>query len=761
MSQVSRNLPVGSCTDSLGWTHETWKLVLQQPHGRKLIRELLTLYACGELGHEGEDLLNSSLVIPLYKNASAEAIRPIAVPTAFRKCYARACIAMHRAALSEAAGPHQYAAMTRDGARLVATHLRNHSRQAGPRVYIRTDIRNAFNEIDRQHVLDTLQRTHPVLGAAQFSWLHRPSHAVIHCQEGTRRMLSTHLGIPQGDPLSSLTFAAALAPALQHMHEHDNKPFAYADDTVLTATPDGAMEAIRAWQEQLRRIGLSLNADKLQVWNPARAVLPPELERAFPSLQISTEGFVMCGLPVDTENGPARDQATPWGTPAFQQEFLTRVRNTFAARLRVLATFINNMGPHTDATHVALGILRCQLLTRHTHLARFCQRATLAAWAAVIDADVTEWLAHVLELPLNAPAACSALQVPVSRGGLGFLSHQHEAALHYLSATLPFAGEWSDDGEAETLRDDMNHAFEHLAHQARADLRPLIAHLEPHRQARKLRELFYDKLSLVMFDVCPWLQPPGLPDTKDGDITYRWMLRCQMSWYTGTPHLLLPRGPLRHAMACHLGLPVFMPGQRCHYTPVTTGRRCNQQLGQHSDHVHTCAHGPSMRRHNKLRDAWADLCREAGWHTQIEQLVFVSPETCKRADLVTLSPDGRKFACDVMVTASPAPAEPHAPHLHRMVTAKARQYLTVPWGKCHEDATFVPLIHDALNHWLPPDTLQFLHRAIMAVARRSAPEAPKAWGAHLTHTTLQHAAPLLHAACLASWQMHAACGCLL
>ena len=115
----------------------------------------------------------------------------------------------------------------------------------------------------------------------------------------------------------------------------------------------------------------------------------------------------------------------------------------------------------------------------------------------------------------------------------------------------------------------------------------------------------------------------------------------------------------------------------------------------------------------------------------------------------------------VMVTASPAPAEPHAQHLHRMVTAKARQYLTVPWGKCHEDATFVPLLHDALHHWMPPDTLQFLHRAIMAVARRSAPEAPKAWGAHLSHTTLQYVTPLMHVACLASWQMHAACGCLL
>ena len=127
------------------------------------------------------------------------------------------------------------------------------------------------------------------------------------------------------------------------------------------------------------------------------------------------------------------------------------------------------------------------------------------------------------------------------------------------------------------------------------------------------------------------------------------------------------------------------------------------------------------------------MARECGVTTNsamIEQLVFNSPDACKRADLVTLTPEGRKFACDVVVTASPAPAEPHAQHLHRMVTAKARQYSTVPWGKCHEDATFVLLLRDALHHWMPPNTLQLLHRAVMAVARRSAPEAPNPPHAH-------------------------------
>ena len=95
-------------------------------------------------------------------------------------------------------------------------------------------------------------------------------------------------------------------------------------------------------------------------------------------------------------------------------------------------------------------------------------------------------------------------------------------------------------------------------------------------------------------------------------------------------------------------------------------------------------------------------------------------------------------------------------HLEKMAAAKARQHHMVPWGKCHEEATFVPLVHDAQQHWLHPAGLRLLHRLVMAIAKRIAPEAPQAWGTHFSQTSGQCAGPLLQAACLSAWQMHAA-----
>ena len=63
--------------------------------------------------------------------------------------------------------------------------------------------------------------------------------------------------------------------------------------------------------------------------------------------------------------------------------------------------------------------------------------------------------------------------------------------------------------------------------------------------------------------------------------------------------------------------------------------------------------------------------------------------------------------------------------------------------------------------WLAPSALRFLHRLAATVAKQSAPDAPSAWGAHFHAVTVSLAAPLLHTACTASWQLHAACGELL
>ena len=117
-----------------------------------------------------------------------------------------------------------------------------------------------------------------------------------------------------------------------------------------------------------------------------------------------------------------------------------------------------------------------------------------------------------------------------------------------------------------------------------------------------------------------------------------------------------PKRHKRGTSPARLGLGGSDPGVRqLTLEDPSDTRRCHRLLGNYSDHVFACAQGPGMRRHNRLRDTWIQLCRRAGWHTDAEQLVYIAPGETKRADLVTLTLEGQRLACDVMVTAAPAP----------------------------------------------------------------------------------------------------------
>ena len=241
--------------------------------------------------------------------------------------------------------------------------------------------------------------------------------------------------------------------------------------------------------------------------------LPPAFLAAHPQAEITTSGFRVCGLPLDQADTSDPQDFTPLGAPTFTEEFLEETRAATQRRLRVLTTFVHNLGPQTEALHVALRTARVNLQTRHVHLYRFSDSESIQRWTGQLDMDIQEWLATLLDSPLDTPHAQVVLRAPVGQGGLGFLSHQHEAAaLHLLQALLPMVEELParDDEEAPVAR-LIAETLDYLEHHARVPLRPGLLSLQPHRMGRRLRELFYDAHGRQLREICPWLQPPGLP----------------------------------------------------------------------------------------------------------------------------------------------------------------------------------------------------------------------------------------------------------
>ena len=77
LQAATRALKRGTAIDALGWSHEAWACAMRLPQARKLLTEVLLLHCTGAL----------------YEDAQGTAVRPIAIPTLFRKVTAKAAIA--------------------------------------------------------------------------------------------------------------------------------------------------------------------------------------------------------------------------------------------------------------------------------------------------------------------------------------------------------------------------------------------------------------------------------------------------------------------------------------------------------------------------------------------------------------------------------------------------------------------------------------------------------------------------------------------
>ena len=518
LTKAVRALKPGTAPDSLGWTTETWRALYQNAAVQPIFKELLVQYATGQCGSIAQDLINSSRMIPLYKDAQGSSLRPIAIPTLWQKAFGRATVEQYRPVLRHAAAPSQFAAMTSDGgAKLAATTMAAANNLTGERLLLRTDIQNAFNEIHRHVVYEALSYATPVLAASQYAWLSRPTHAVLDSHTSANIVMST-TGIPQGDPLSSLAFAVALArpiAALQQDHP-DDSAVAYADDVLLLAGPERAHIFLNTWQTLIAEMGLKINAFKLVIWSPAGQPIPPRLREACPQAQYTTEGMVICGVPVQAEGGLPEDEAAVLGPPRFSEVFLGQVRRKFARRLAALSALMDAQGPASIATHLAFQVLRVNLQHSFTHLFRVCSWGILAPWAAQLQTDILEWIQTTLHCPLPEGPPRLILALPLRHAGLGILDLQNEAALHFVQGALAL----SDHGRLslanmDSWTADVAAAIGYLEARAGINVEDLVAGKPTHKQGRLVWLAFYDSLATRRNTESAWLSPPpGDPATK-------------------------------------------------------------------------------------------------------------------------------------------------------------------------------------------------------------------------------------------------------
>eukprot|EP00971_Amphidinium_carterae_P260997 5177615-Amphidinium_carterae.1 len=115
MLAVRQRLKHRACADAIGWTQCVMSQVLGREQAVPVVTAHLRRYSTGLMGNHSSSVLQSSLQIPLYKNAKGN-IRPIAVATVWRKLQGSLALLAWGDAAASALGGHQHGIQQEDGA---------------------------------------------------------------------------------------------------------------------------------------------------------------------------------------------------------------------------------------------------------------------------------------------------------------------------------------------------------------------------------------------------------------------------------------------------------------------------------------------------------------------------------------------------------------------------------------------------------------------------------------------------------------------
>eukprot|EP00971_Amphidinium_carterae_P352559 6492649-Amphidinium_carterae.6 len=443
-----------------------------------------------ELSASVTNLVNMALLIPLNKNDKG-GIRPISIPSVFRKLSASMCILEFATRITEYVGASQHGAGMSSGAAIMAERIDLLIDLDPSRLFIQVDIENAFSSASRQSTLAALRDCAPELAMSQQSWLCAPAQAVMTDPHGTRVILTTTNGIPQGDPLSSLAFARLLrSTAKTFLREWQQHIAAGQAVRTESAGADVDMpQAAGAALSLLQTAGAEPHGSLSQhtvLDDPYSASAAPMLSQTASAAMASGPNEAvhmrMCACPGIDILAYADDIILVLhphiATDAWDLWKRTLARHTLKVQADktvvyhpegqgpldgdLLAVFASQpkrtglqsgeedgqaipfgtpelvaeyLQAHAQVMEGRLRALTTLQETLDVHNAQHC-RCHWLGWARQIDGQVLHTLSEILDLPALGPNQIEALQIPVSCGGLGFHSLAWEACKHHVSHVL-------------------------------------------------------------------------------------------------------------------------------------------------------------------------------------------------------------------------------------------------------------------------------------------------------------------------------------
>lgn len=339
-------------------------------------------------------------------------IRPIAVGSTIRRLVAKLGCHAVRDDMADYLQPHQVGFGTPLGceAAIHATRWFGLSHANTDQVILKLDIKNAFNSVERDTLLEEVKDLVPNLYPFLYQCYSSPSNLFYGCNA-----LSSQVGAQQGDPLGPLIFCLAIQKTITTLESPLN--VWYLDDGTIGGPPEVVLEDIRKLMPALSTLGLEVNAEKCELYPCSSTVPISNLKSILPGLKVvDSASLSLLGAPIFLEGVPA----------AFQ-----RKSDVLSAALTHLQQL---------SAHVALVLLRSSFsMPRMIYILRTAPSWLFPQQVCDFDQILQRCLETILNVSLNESQWCQAT-LPIRYGGLG-VRKVHDIGLVAFLASTRASGE--------------------------------------------------------------------------------------------------------------------------------------------------------------------------------------------------------------------------------------------------------------------------------------------------------------------------------
>eukprot|EP00971_Amphidinium_carterae_P253666 5035957-Amphidinium_carterae.1 len=184
----------GTAGDLLCWHSESFKQIFAHEHGRLALLTMAQGIVTGTLPEHVTQMATMARVVPLRKSFQDQRIRPICVPSVFRKLIAHTCLYKVTPQVTAHVQGEQYGLQRKDGCDVLRHAVKRLSTSCPSWCMFKTDIANAFNAADRSQLLTGMQKLDPVLAAVSQHWLRTPSLSAVLLESEEYVILNTATG---------------------------------------------------------------------------------------------------------------------------------------------------------------------------------------------------------------------------------------------------------------------------------------------------------------------------------------------------------------------------------------------------------------------------------------------------------------------------------------------------------------------------------------------------------------------------------------